>query len=296
MKEEKEKDETEYRYDLEDVANTSFKKVNEVIGNFYKIGNAGYVEVLDYMGSDASIVESARQSYNMGTAKLDETKIKTMIDSMTKNGHTSPFEQAIIKFKFKMPIFVARQFLRHRTASLNESSLRYTINKNETWRPTENTYELREGKFELDIPKSKIDEIFNKIDEDTSKAYMELVKGKVPREISRANLTLGTYTEFVWNMDLNNLKHLLKLRMDSHAQREIFEYAVAIYMLTYPIFPVTMEAFKNYVFLADNVSLEDFKDQTKLDVIQNRIKTRWDEVQNEMCYLSDPSNNGRHSF
>lgn len=288
----------EIRYDLKDVLNIAEGKVKN-IGHRIAIGNAGYVELLDYMGSDTSIVESARQSYNMGTAELTPEKVKNMIVSMTKNGHTSPFEQAIVKFRFKMPIFVARQFLRHRTASLNEASLRYTKSNCEFYLPSYHTFDMRKdlGPAFGDLSKEDIEEIGLFIENQcnySAEKYIDLVNRrreeddtlKVPKEIARTVLSLGTYTEFVWSMDLNNLKHLLKLRMDNHAQREIFEYAVAMYMLTWPEFPETMDAFTEYDLYTEPVSLTDMDDPNKINLYRQRLNIKKHAIQNEIAYLT----------
>lgn len=267
------------RHDLKDVISYSSDK-KKLCGLKINVGKHGYVELIDWMGTDVSIVESARQSYNMGTDELTYDKTFGMIKNMTKNGHSSPFEQGIIKFKIKMPIFVARQFVRTRTASMNESSMRYTESSGDTWEPDNYTWDMRSDKGGIydtsdEVCKRAQASITDMIKDDNEKAkeeYKDLLDKNLSKELARVVLPLSTYTEFVWSIDLNNIRHMLYLRMDSHAQREYFQFAVAIFALTSAVFPITMECFYNYSFLSANISYEDLiKSKSDMNIIRIKI-------------------------
>ena len=235
----------------------SYERISELLGTKVDVGKYGYVKLINAYGSDALIVESARQSYKMEDAKLTEAKINNMIFSMTKNGHTSPFEQCSITFKIKMPIFCARQWIRSRTARLNEASMRYTKSNGECWEPDEHTFEMRN--LIKDFDESQEDDLSKEMEKSNKAAfevYQYLINKKVTPELSRTVLPLSSYTEFVWNIDLNNLRKMLSLRLDAHAQKEIFQFAVAVYILTEKVFPVTMKHFINEMYLTSRVNYD----------------------------------------
>lgn len=267
----------------------SYERISELLGSKIDVGKAGYVKLINAYGSDALIVESARQSYKMEDAELTEAKINSMILSMTRNGHTSPFEQCSITFKIKMPIFVHRQFVRTRTARLNEASMRYTKSDGECWEPDDHTWEMRN--LSKDFDESLEDDLskeMEKSNKSSFEVYQNLINKKVTPELSRTVLPLSSYTEFVWNMDLNNLRRMLCLRLDGHAQKEIFQFAVAIYMLTEKVFPVTMKHFINEMYLTSKFNYESLEsiqraiyagetyavaekiDSRRLEVVRNR--------------------------
>ena len=278
----------------------SYERISELLGSKVDVGKAGYVKLINAYGSDALIVESARQSYKMEDAELTEAKINNMILSMTRNGHTSPFEQCSITFKIKMPIFCMRQWCRHRTARLNEASMRYTKSNGECWEPDDHTWEMRN--FSKNFDESKEDSIVNEMEKSNKSSvevYNNFINEKVVPELARTTLPLSSYTEFVWNMDLNNLRKMLCLRLDGHAQKEIFQFAVAIYMLTEKVFPVTMKHFINEMYLTSKFNYESLEsiqraiyagetyavaekiDTKRLEVVRNR-----EALLKEIDYLS----------
>ena len=210
----------------------------------------GFVRLVDHMPTsdlDAAIVQAARVSYGGGTrtARGDRGLIRYLL----RHWHTTPFEMVEFKFHIKCPIYIARQWLRHRTASVNELSARYSVVPTDFYEP-----DILRGQSEinkqcslgnLDISeeiKLKIGENLN----DSFDLYNTLLENGVCREQARGVLPQSTYTEFYWKMNLHNLMHFLHLRMDEHAQYEIREYASAIYELIKPLVPVTMEAFNDF--------------------------------------------------
>lgn len=278
----------------------SYERISELLGSKVDVGKAGYVKLINAYGSDALIVESARQSYKMEDAELTEAKINNMILSMTRNGHTSPFEQCSITFKIKMPIFCMRQWCRHRTARLNEASMRYTKSNGECWEPDDHTWEMRN--LSKDFDESLEDDLskeMEKSNKSSFEVYQNLINKKVTPELARIVLPLSSYTEFVWNIDLNNLRKTLNLRLDGHAQKEIFQFAVAIYMLTEKVFPVTMKHFINEMYLTSKFNYESLEsiqraiyagetdavvekiDTKRLEVVRNR-----EALLKEIDYLS----------
>lgn len=212
----------------------------------------GCVELIDHMGSDQAIVDAARVSYSDRSKHKSDTR--TLIRYLMANRHTSPFEMAELKFYVKCPIFVARQWFRHRTGSFNEISGRYS--------------ELDQGHYTPDVWRGQSND--NKqgsdgvVDYDPAEAttvqqwgrevpevlaedeYRRRIDAGVSRELARTCLPLSTWTEFVWKVDLHNLMHFLSLRMDKHAQYEIRVYADVICEMLDSLFPLTMEAFADY--------------------------------------------------
>lgn len=205
----------------------------------------GYVELLDYMGSDEDIVDAARISYD----RRGEAEDRNLIRYLLRNKHTSPFEMAVLKFEIKMPIFVARQWVRHRTASMNEVSARYTQLPNEMFVPEVFAVQSTDNKqgrsahgnelsYRADVQASH---------EAAYSLYEHMLDDGVARELARGVLPLNIYTKFVWKMDLHNIMHFLNLRLDEHAQQEIRDYAVVIENMVAGLFPLCHEAFVDYV-------------------------------------------------
>ena len=215
----------------------------------------GFVYLVDYMGSDEAVEQAARVSYGTGTRKTNETR--GLLRYLLRNDHTTPFEMAEVKFHAKMPIFVARQWVRHRTANINEYSARYSILKDEFYLPQSEVVSVqstnnKQGRGETINPKlSKIvKEKMKDIYSSSSHLYNDLINPegefKVARELSRVVLPLSTYTEWYWKIDLHNLLHFLRLRLDQHAQYEIRVYAQAMAKIIKDAFPITWEAFEDY--------------------------------------------------
>tara|TARA_B110000503_G_scaffold94466_1_gene142341 strand:- start:407 stop:1186 length:780 start_codon:yes stop_codon:yes gene_type:complete len=215
-----------------------------------KVLDCGFVELVDHMPQenlDKAIVDGARVSYQTGTKTTRGDR--GLIRYLVRNWHTSPLELVVFKFRIKAPLYIARQWLRHRTASVNEMSARYSIVDEEYYEPevlrgqSAVNHQGSEGVVELD---NEMNKLMSENYKCSFKIYQELLERGVCREQARGVLPQSTYTSFVWKMDLHNLMHFLQLRMDHHAQKEIREYANAIYELVQPLVPHAMEAFMDF--------------------------------------------------
>ena len=223
----------------------------------------GFVRVIDYMGDDTAIVQSARVSYGKGTKKISNDKC--LIKYLMRHWHSTPFEMCEIKLHVKLPIFIARQWIRHRTANVNEYSARYSILDKEFYIPSvENLASQsqinKQGRAENLSPEEaeKVIELLKSDAEQTYRNYEVMLNENsdgetldegsmgIARELARMNLTLNTYTQWYWKIDLNNLLHFLALRADAHAQYEIRVYADIILDIVKKWVPVTYEAFEDY--------------------------------------------------
>ena len=223
----------------------------------------GFVRVVDYMGDDSSIVQSARVSYGKGTKKVSTDS--GLIKYLMRHRHSTPFEMCEIKYHIKLPIFIARQWIRHRTANVNEYSARYSILDKEFYIPTKDhlaaqSTNNRQGRGDL-ISGKQADEILNILKKDAEQTYdnYELMLNErfdgttinennkgLARELARMNLTLNTYTQWYWKTDLLNLMNFLRLRTDSHAQYEIRVYADIMLDTVKKWVPITYDAFMDY--------------------------------------------------
>ena len=218
-----------------------------------KVLDKGFVRLVDFLGDDSRIVQSARVSYGEGTKSYRQDK--GLIDYLLRNDHTSPFEQVSFTFHIKMPIFVARQWIRHRTAKVNEISGRYSVMESEFYVPAAEDIALqsddnKQGRqndpVSVELAK-KIQDIILTEQEKVYETYTKLLDMGLAREIARINLPLSLYTEWYWTMDLHNLFHFLRLRMDAHAQKEIRVYANAIFEIVKKITPMAAEAFEKHL-------------------------------------------------
>lgn len=218
----------------------------------------GFVALVDCMPrlapagktADAAIVQAARVSYGEGTKQVNEDR--GLIRYLLRHRHTTPFEMVEFKFHIAMPMFVARQWIRHRTANVNEYSARYSIVPDRFYRPTAESIRAqsasnRQGGDGL-VDAGTAQDFLLLLDraEALYKDYMSLTEKGVARELARAALPVSVYTEWYWKCDLHNLFHFLSLRMDSHAQYEIRVFAEAMYELIKPIVPLSCEAFVDY--------------------------------------------------
>ena len=221
----------------------------------------GFVRLVEAMGDDASIVQAARVSYGKGTKSVRADR--ALIFYLMQHQHTTPFEMVEFKFHCKMPIFVARQWIRHRTANVNEMSGRYSVMEDTFWVPSledlrKQSATNRQGSVEGEIisePEAK--EIQKTFVEDQKRIYEEYqhyLEVGVAREVARANLPLSIYTEWYWKIDLHNLLHFLQLRLDAHAQKEIRVYAEAIGYFVKQKCPVTWESFEEHILFANKLS------------------------------------------
>ena len=231
----------------------------------------GFIRVIDYMGDDAAIVQAARVSYGRGTRKLSEDQ--GLINYLMRHRHTTPFEMCEIKYHVKLPIFVARQWIRHRTANVNEYSARYSILDNEFYVPAPEHLAAqattnRQGRGQvlegaaarrvLDLLRAEAERAYagyaELLNEDGSGAPIDPTRPGLARELARINLSLGFYTQWYWKTDLHNLLHFLSLRADPHAQHEIRAYAEAMLGTLERWAPMTHAAFLEYQMNAALIS------------------------------------------
>jgi len=231
----------------------------------------GFIRVIDYMGDDSSIVQAARVSYGKGTKKVstDEGLIRYLL----RHWHSTPFEMCEIKYHVKLPIFIARQWIRHRTANVNEYSARYSILDKEFYIPTEDKLAAqsksnRQGRGDI-LTGDQAQEVLNILKDDSTRTYQNYEKmlnerydgstidenkDGLARELARMNLTLNSYTQWYWKTDLLNLMNFLFLRADIHAQYEIRVYAEAMIETLKKWVPITHSAFLDYRVGAAHVS------------------------------------------
>ncbi len=212
----------------------------------------GFVRVIDYMGDDAAVVQAARVSYGRGTkpGRADAALIRYLM----RHRHTTPFEMCEIKYHVKLPIFVARQWIRHRTASVNEISARYSILDREFYLPAPSALaaQAADNRQGRDRPLGADDAavVLDLLRDDASRChdhYEALLESGLARELARINLTLSTYTQWYWKIDLHNLLHFLSLRLDAHAQYEIRAYAEVMAESVKAWVPETYAAFADYL-------------------------------------------------
>ncbi|MDX2119363.1 MAG: FAD-dependent thymidylate synthase [Planctomycetota bacterium] len=233
-----------------------------------KIHEHGFVALVDVMPrlvpigqtADSAIVQAARVSYGAGTKMVNEDK--GLIRYLLRHRHTTPFEMVEFKFHVCMPIFIARQWIRHRTANVNEYSARYSIIRDRFYTPS-----LEQVRKQSKSNRQGGEELFNLGDaedvktaqdfvdylsrvEQFYKEYLSLAERGVSRELARIGLPVNMYTEWYWKIDLHNLLRFLALRMDGHAQLEIRQFATAMHDLVKPIVPITMQAWRDYEFEA----------------------------------------------
>tara|TARA_B100001175_G_scaffold296438_1_gene285365 strand:+ start:73 stop:1020 length:948 start_codon:yes stop_codon:yes gene_type:complete len=262
----------------------------------------GFIRVVDYMGNDTSIVQAARVSYGKGTKKVSTDS--GLIKYLMRHWHSTPFEMCEIKYHVKLPIFIARQWIRHRTANVNEYSARYSILDKEFYLPdTENlaaqsqsnrqgrgdTLQGEQAKKVLSLLKKDAEQTYNNYETMLNERYDGSVINEnavgLARELARMNLTLNTYTQWYWKTDLLNLMNFLRLRADHHAQFEIRTYAEAMLDTLKKWVPITYEAFMDYRVGGTEVSAKGkdvikklIKGQ-KIDIDQSGLSKReWNEL------------------
>ncbi|MDX9789597.1 MAG: FAD-dependent thymidylate synthase [Candidatus Kapaibacterium sp.] len=236
------------------------EQVKQYIDKKIKCLDKGFVRLVDIMGDDASIVQAARVSYGKGTKSVSEDR--GLIRYLMRHKHTSPFEMVELKFHIKLPIFIARQWIRHRTASVNEYSGRYSEMKDEFYIPDPSEFRTqstvnKQGRSNEILPEDSINRI-SSVMENRNQAsyqeYLEMLDIGLAREIARINLPLSNYTEWYWKIDLHNLFHFLRLRIDKHAQYEIRVYGEALAEIVKSAVPLAWEAFEDYILNARNFS------------------------------------------
>lgn len=248
--------------------------------------NLGFVVLTDVMGNDKTIVQSARVSYGDGTKKVSEDR--GLIRYLIRHLHTTPIEMVEFRFLCKMPIFVARQWIRHRTANVNEYSGRYSVMVDEFYVPelehilpqSKANNQGRGGEMSMEdkiivrkqIVESNFD-CYNRyqdlLGEGSGKIFSDDFEG-ISREMARGVLSVNNYTEWYWKIDLHNLFHFLALRMDSHAQYEIRVFANTMYELIKPVIPLAVEAFEDFILNAERMS------RMEMDLLCYMVEGSWD--------------------
>ncbi len=264
----------------------------------------GFVRVIDYMGDDTSIVQAARVSYGKGTKQVSTDS--GLIKYLMRHWHSTPFEMCEIKYHIKLPIFIARQWIRHRTANVNEYSARYSILDKEFYLPNQENLAAqsknnRQGRGEV-LTGDQAKEVLNLLKNDAERTYdnyesmlnerydgsvIDEKKSGLARELARMNLTLNTYTQWYWKTDLLNLMNFLRLRADSHAQFEIRAYADVMLDTLKKWVPITFEAFMDYRVGGTEVSskgkkvLKDLISGKNINIESSGLSKReWNELMN----------------
>tara|TARA_B100000424_G_scaffold15083_1_gene11018 strand:+ start:33 stop:980 length:948 start_codon:yes stop_codon:yes gene_type:complete len=261
------KNQTQEIKDLQSQSNKTKRvtapRLEEILYEALPILDHGFIRVIDYMGNDNSIVQAARVSYGKGTKKVNTDS--GLIKYLMRHWHSTPFEMCEIKYHVKLPIFIARQWIRHRTANVNEYSARYSILDKEFYLPSKENLAAqsssnRQGRGEV-ITGDQAEKVLGLLKEDAERTYRnyeEMLNQKydgsiidekkigLARELARMNLTLNTYTQWYWKTDLLNLMNFLRLRADHHAQYEIRAYADVMLDTLKRWVPITFDAFMDY--------------------------------------------------
>lgn len=226
----------------------------EILDREFPVLDKGFVRLVDYMGGDQRIVQAARVSYGEGTKTVRQDA--GLIDYLLRNEHTSPFEQVIFTFHAKMPIFVARQWVRHRTARLNEISGRYSVMPDEFYVPApedvaEQSTDNKQGRMPVPMAPDRAEGVraaIGAVHKHAYAGYKKLLEDGTARELARVVLPLSLYTEWYWQIDLHNLFRFLKLRLDPHAQKEIRDYAEVLRDLASKVCPMAFESFERHLW------------------------------------------------
>lgn len=279
------------------------KALEDILYQKLSVLDHGFIRVIDYMGDDSAVVQAARVSYGKGTKQVSQDK--GLINYLMRHQHTTPFEMCDIKLHIKLPIFIARQWIRHRTASVNEYSARYSILSNEFYLPARENLAAqstinKQGRAEASLPESVANRVLQILKDDATNCYQHYIEmlnedeaGNIidpenigiTRELARMNLTLNHYTEWYWKINLHNLLNFLNLRADSHAQYEIRVYAEKMLDIVKIWVPFVYDAFMEYRFHGAHISRKG------IDVIKqliagikvtqetsNMTKREWEEL------------------
>jgi len=223
----------------------------EILGGYFPVLDHGFVSLVDYMGSDEDVERAARVSYGFGTRKVSQTR--GLVRYLRRHRHTTPSEMVEFKFHCAMPMFVARQWIRHRTASVNELSARYSLMPLLFYMPDRDQFSLqsqsnKQGR-EGGAPDAVYEEAVKRwegLRADAGDAYGWMLEEDVAREIARIDLPISTYTQWYWKIDLHNLLHFLSLRVDPRAQWEIQQFAQVIAAMVKRVAPLSYEAWVDY--------------------------------------------------
>ncbi len=247
------------------------QQAEELLDQELVVPSNGFVRLVDYMGSDQSIVQAARVSYGGGTKSVREDR--GLIRYLLRHDHTTPFEMVVLKFHIKAPIFVVRQWIRHRTASVNEESARYSIVREEFHEPSREdvgfqSKDNKQGRSPEPVPQEIVDRFLTYLQENRQTAYSQyeqFLQDNVARELARTVLPLSVYTQFYWQMNLHNLFHFLRLRLDPHAQKEIRDFAQQVAVCARAVAPHAWEAFEEYKLYGASFS------RTEIDIMKKLL-------------------------
>ena len=271
----------ELRSSKSETLRSTVSELENILYQPFEVLDHGFVRVIDYMGDDSAIVQSARVSYGKGTKQISNDK--GLIKYLMRHRHSTPFEMCEIKFHIKLPIFIARQWIRHRTANVNEYSARYSILDKEFYIPSMENVAAQstinnQGRGEV-LSSDEAAEVISILKKDAEQTYanyetllnenpngesIDTSKPGVARELARMNLTLNTYTQWYWKIDLNNLLHFLALRADVHAQYEIRVYADIMMDIVKKWVPIAADAFEDYRIGGTEVSAKEINLLKKL--------------------------------
>jgi thymidylate synthase (FAD) len=245
-------------------------EADEILDREFPVLDKGFVRLVDYLGGDERVVQAARVSYGTGTKSYREDA--GLIDYLLRNRHTSPFEQIMLTFHVKLPIFVARQWVRHRTARLNEISGRYSVMKDDFYVPAPEdvapqSADNKQGRSPEALEPARAEEVRSALAEGQRKSYAgyaALIEGGIARELARINLPLSLYTEWYWQIDLHNLFHFLELRLEPHAQKEIRLYAEVLFDITKKVAPRCCDSFERHILGGVSFSREECAELKRL--------------------------------
>lgn len=262
------------------VQRASAPALDAILGHAFPVLDHGFIRVVDYLGNDEAIVQAARVSYGAGTKHIQGDR--GLIRYLMRHWHSTPFEMCEIKLHVKLPVFVARQWIRHRTANVNEYSARYSILDREFYIPEAEhlavqSTDNKQGRGEVLSPEQarEVQQWLLREANSAYDAYLDVIKPVedgghygLARELARMNLPTNIYTQWYWKTDLHNLFHFLRLRADPHAQYEIRVYAEAIYEAVKQWVPLAAEAFEDYRLGAEQFSKQE------MDVIRNLLASQ----------------------
>ena len=269
------------------------QEADAIIDKDFPVLDHGFVRLVDYMGGDDRVVSAARVSYGAGTKSIREDR--ALINYLISHEHMSPFEQVILTFHIKLPIFVARQWIRHRTARVNELSGRYSVISDEFYVPMpeqirEQSTNNKQGRSDKELLAEDKQEIISTIrrnQESAYSGYQEILNKNVARELARINLPLSIYTQWYWQIDLRNLFNFLRLRLDMHAQYEIRCYAQIMANIAKLVAPLSYDAFEEHVLYSLHLSKTEASD---LKLFLSRIKIETIDGQSSINNIIDKIN------
>lgn len=268
------------------MAHSFSQEAENILDVPFPVLDKGFVRLVDYMGTDERIVQAARVSYaGKGTKSFREDV--ALIDHLLRNDHTSPFEQVVLTFHMKLPIFIARQMIRHRTARLNEISGRYSVMENEFYIPKETdiaqqSKDNKQGRSNEPMDSVKAQQIIDLLERGQEEAYSKyntLIESGLARELARINLPLSLYTEWYWQIDLHNLFRFLALRLDPHAQKEIRDYAEVMLKIAKAVAPMATKSFEEHLLHGVRFS--------KRELIELRSRLCMDQARREEDLLNE---------